>query len=59
MTDLLGQPFLFRRPRLASGYAHALMGLTPSAMFARAHERRYGPNLGKVTQHPAEPPPRR
>jgi len=59
MTDLLGQPFLFRRPRLASGYADALMGLTPFAMFARACERRYGPNPGKVTQLPAEPPPRR
>ena len=59
MTDLLGQPFLFRRPRLASGYADALMGPTPFAMFARACERRHGPNLGKVTQPPAELSPRR
>lgn len=48
MPDALGQPFLFRRPRLASGYADALLGLTPfdrsSGLFLAAPRR-----TGKTT----------
>ena len=48
MIDLMGQPFLFHRPRLASGYTDALMGLTPfdrsSGLFLAAPRR-----TGKTT----------